>query len=157
MTNLDLAAGLFRQAEARFKHLSLAMKEGNYAYTIRLAQECVELSLKALLLSAGVEPPKWHDVGKILRDHASRFPTLTEEQVKELAHISARLRADRERSMYGDEETGIPADQLYTDYDATVAAVWAEKVQNLCRALLKGAGAVGPEGPAPEGGKDGER
>jgi len=145
MTNLDLAAGFFRQAEARFKHLGLAMKEENYAYTVRLAQECVELSLKALLLSAGVEPPKWHDVGKTLRDNAGRFPRLTGEQVKELAHISARLRADRERSMYGDEETGIPADQLYTDYDAAVAAEWAGKVLDVLRVQLKKLETAGEE------------
>jgi HEPN domain-containing protein len=39
-----------------------ALVEGNYPYTVRLSQECVELSLKAVLKAVGIEYPKIHDV-----------------------------------------------------------------------------------------------
>ena len=63
MTNEELARGLWRKAESRYRTVHEAIRQEDFAYAIRSAQECVELCLKALLISAGVDPPKWHDVG----------------------------------------------------------------------------------------------
>jgi HEPN domain-containing protein len=41
---------------------------------VRLSQECVELSLKAVLKAVGIEYPKIHDVSDILIDFVDRFP-----------------------------------------------------------------------------------
>ncbi|BAJ50135.1 conserved hypothetical protein [Candidatus Caldarchaeum subterraneum] len=68
----------------------------------------MELSLKAALRPFGVEPPKWHDVGPILRRERSRFPPWMNEQIDELASISRALRKERETAMYGDEELSLP-------------------------------------------------
>ena len=76
MTNEELARGLWRQAESRYRTVQEAIRQEDYAYAIRSAQECVELCLKALLIAVGVDPPKWHDVGSVLLDHARRFPSL---------------------------------------------------------------------------------
>ena len=62
-----MAKAYLRQAEARIRTAERALKEGNYPYSVRQAQEAVELSLKATLRLVGIEPPKWHDVGPILR------------------------------------------------------------------------------------------
>ena len=40
---------------------------------VREAQEIVELALKGLLRQVGIEPPRWHDVGELLRDIARAF------------------------------------------------------------------------------------
>jgi HEPN domain-containing protein len=126
MTNEELAQGLFRQAQSRFKTMKEAFQSQDYPYAVRTAQECVELSLNALLVSAGIDPPKWHDVGTILMENASRFPSINKSAINEIAFISRSLRGEREKSMYGDEVLGLPPDRLYSRYDAETAQKWAE-------------------------------
>ena len=117
--------------------MSEAFQNEDYAYTIRTAQECVELCLKALLISAGIDPPKWHDVGGILQDHASRFPSMGKKVIEEMAFISRNLRGDREKSMYGDDVLHLPPDRLYSKFDAETAKTWAEKVFLICSQFFK--------------------
>jgi HEPN domain-containing protein len=85
----------------------------------REAQEIVELALKGMLRHAGVEPPKWHDVGSILEQYADRYPALTREDLLQLVRISARLRKEREFAFYGDIDF-IPTEQ-YAEADAARA------------------------------------
>ncbi len=136
MTNRDLAGSLMRQAESRTAALHVAAGEENWAYVVRLSQEVVELSLKAILNFVGVEPPKWHDVGMLVVKYCHRLPTDIAQRADELARISARLREDRERSMYGDELLGQGPDELYGRQDAEQARRWAEEIFNLCREQL---------------------
>ncbi|MCZ7627079.1 MAG: DNA-binding protein [Candidatus Methylomirabilota bacterium] len=133
MTSRDLAGSLMRQAESRKATLQVAMGEENWAYVVRLSQEIVELSLKAILNFVGVEPPKWHDVGTLMVKYSRRLPADIALRADELARISARLRENRERSMYGDELLGQGPDDLYGRPDAEQARRWAEEIFNLCR------------------------
>jgi HEPN domain-containing protein len=137
MTNEDLAQGLFRQAASRYKTVQAAFRDGDYAYVIRTGQECVELCLKALLISTGVDPPKWHDVGNILLDHTSRFPQIPKKVIEEMAFISRNLRGDRERSMYGDDILKLPPDRLYSKLDAENAQAWVEKIYSTCSSYFR--------------------
>jgi HEPN domain-containing protein len=132
MTNAELAQGFFRQAKSRQQTMQEAFKSGDHPYVMRTAQECVELCLKALLISGGIDPPKWHDVGAILQDHGARFPSLGKDQIDEMAFISRSLRAEREKSMYGDEVLRLPPDRIYSRHDAQMAKDWAEKVYSTC-------------------------
>lgn len=136
MTNRDLAGSLIRQAESRKAALRVAVEGENWAYVVRLSQEVVELSLKAILNCAGVEPPKWHDVGMLVIKYRHRLPTSIALRADELAGISARLRGDRERSMYGDEVVGRGPDELYGRQDAEQARHWAEDIFTLCHGSL---------------------
>jgi len=136
MTNRDLAGSLIRQAESRKAALHVAVGEENWAYVVRLSQEVVELSLKAILNCIGVEPPKWHDVGTLLIKYRQRLPTQIAVRAEEFARISARLRENRERSMYGDEVLGQGPDELYGRQDAEQARRWAEEIFNLCRTIM---------------------
>ena len=136
MNNVDMARFYVRQAEERILHAGEALNSGNYPYVIRQCQEAVELLLKAALRLTGVEPPKWHDVGPVLRREAHRFPSWFRERIPELAHISRSLRREREIAMYGDEELGLPADEIYSRYDAEKALEWANLVNELVRRLL---------------------
>ena len=57
-------------------HASEALNRGNYPYVIRQSQEAVELALKASLRLVGVEPPKWHDVGPVLKRERNTVPQM---------------------------------------------------------------------------------
>jgi HEPN domain-containing protein len=55
----------------------------------------------------------------------------------ELISISRSLRKERELAMYGDEESGVPPEELYTRIDAEYALNSARKVLDLINKLLK--------------------
>jgi len=74
LNNLDLAKSYIRQAEERIKHAKEALSEGNHPYTVRQCQEAVELLLRAALRYTGVEPPKLHEVGPLLREREEQIP-----------------------------------------------------------------------------------
>lgn len=137
MNSLEMARSYLRQAEERVKHAEEALRTGNYAYTMRQSQESVELALKGILRLVAIEPPKWHDVGPILKRHRELFPQWFRDRVDEIASISRRLRREREPSMYGDEETGTPPDQLYSLMDAEEALKYARVVFDLCMRLIR--------------------
>jgi HEPN domain-containing protein len=66
-------------------------------------------ALDALLREAGVEPPKWHDVGGLLREHQDRFSAALRPHIDRLAAVSAWLRKEREFSFREDVDM-IPTD-----------------------------------------------
>jgi HEPN domain-containing protein len=97
----------------------------------------VELLLKASLRLVCIEPPKLHDVGPVLLEFKDRFPEWFRERVDELAAISRWLRREREPSMYGDEELGIPPTRLYTRPYAVKALEAARAVHQCVKRLLE--------------------
>lgn len=119
MTNTSLAQSYLIKAKARLKILPVLSAESAWSDVVREAQEIVELALKGMLRHAGVEPPKWHDVGSILEQYADRFPALTREELSQLVRLSARLRKEREFAFYGDIDF-IPTEQ-YAEADAARA------------------------------------
>lgn len=137
MNNIEMARSYLRQAEERIKHAEEALKWGNYAFTIRQSQEAVELALKGALRLMAIEPPKWHDVGPVIKRHKNLFPEWFRARIDEIASISRRLRREREPSMYGDEETGTPPDQLYSLMDAEEAFLSAKTILELCMRLFR--------------------
>lgn len=137
MNNVEMAKSYVKQAEERLRHAREAFEEGNYPYVVRQCQEAVELSLKAALRIAGVEPPKWHDVGPVLRRESGRFPEWFQKEIKRLSIASRKLRREREPSMYGDEESGTPPDELYYEEDAEEALSQAGYVHNIVKRLLE--------------------
>jgi len=132
-----MAESYLNQAGERLKHAEEALERGNYPYVMRQGQEVVELSLKAALRVVGIEPPKWHDVGPIIMQNRDRFPEWFREKIPKLASMSRKLRREREVSMYGDEESGLPPESLYTDEDAKEALFYANFVYEACIKLLE--------------------
>ena len=104
---------------------------------VRRSQEVVELALKAALLWARIEVPRIHDVGPLLRQYADRYPTQFQRRIAHLASISRMLRAEREISFYGDEQSGAPPESLYTPEDAKDALSKAEMVLSACKELIE--------------------
>lgn len=132
-----MAESYLKQANERIHHAEEALKGGNYPYVIRQSQEAVELSLKAALRLVGIEPPKWHDVGPILMQNSERFPEWFAKSIPKMASISRKLRREREPSMYGDEESGLPPEYLYTAEDAQEALAYAREIYGKCSKLLE--------------------
>ncbi len=116
MTNVSLAQSYLTKARVRLTILGVLFDAAAYSDVVREAQEIVELALKGMLRQAGVEPPHWHDVGGLVRQHADRFPAVDAEEIDRLARASAWLRKEREFAFYGDIDF-LPTEQ----YDAATA------------------------------------
>lgn len=102
MTSDELARGYLLRARKRMVALDALMQVEAYPDVVREAQELVELALKGMLRWVGIDPPRWHDVGSIMLEHAARFPQPIQDELAVLAQISQRLRRDRETAFYGD-------------------------------------------------------
>ena len=134
MTNGSLAKSYLLKATKRVKVLHLLLHEEAYSDVVREAQELVELALKGVLRQVGVEPPRWHDVGSILREHRDRLPRDVEPDVERLAGISTALRKERELSFYGDIDF-IPTEN-YTREQAGRALTDAEWVVSVASKVV---------------------
>ena len=102
MTNETLARSYLLKAQKRLKALAVLRDEGAHSDVVREAQELVELALKGVLRAAGIEPPKFHDVGGLLLEHETKFSHDVRAELPRAAEISKRLRRERELAFYGD-------------------------------------------------------
>jgi HEPN domain-containing protein len=134
MTNISLAQSYVVKATKRLKILSVLLVEQAYSDVIREAQEIVELALKGLLRQAGIDPPKWHDVGTILEEQKRLFPAAVRKEIPRLTGISKWLRKERELSFYGDIDF-IPTEE-YTKKDALKAIRDADFVVRTVRKVV---------------------
>lgn len=130
MTHAGLAQAYLRKARARVQVLDLLYRNGEYSDVVREAQEAVELATKAVLHAIGIDPPRWHDVGPLLREYRDRLPAAAAAAVDDVAQISRRLRKERELAFYGDvdfvpTEAYGPAEALTAMDDARRVVEWA--------------------------------
>jgi HEPN domain-containing protein len=116
VNSASLAESYLAKAASRLKILPVLLDEDAFSDVVREAQELVELALKGMLRQVGVDPPKWHDVGGVLLEHAERFPSSARGELDRLADISSWLRKEREFSFYGDIDF-IPTEE----YDREMA------------------------------------
>jgi hypothetical protein len=126
MTNLRLGQSYVERARGRLRFLGPMQAAGLHADVVRESQEVVELALKGLLRIVGVDPPKEHDVGKILTTQESRLPKAVTEHLAEIRRLSKRLRRERELAFYGDDDF-IPSDE-YDAEDSSEAIAAAEAI-----------------------------
>lgn len=130
--------------ERMMSRASIIVQEAEYLQekevwnmVVRRSQEAVELALKCALLWARIEVPRIHDVGPILKEYAKRYPEPFRSKIPHLASISRLLRAEREISFYGDEQSGVPPEILYTREDASEALSKARDVLSECQKLIE--------------------
>ncbi|MEM4246611.1 MAG: HEPN domain-containing protein [Candidatus Bathyarchaeia archaeon] len=131
-----IAAAYLRQAASRLKDAEEALEEGNHPYSLRLSQECVELSLKTSLRLVGVEYPKIHDVSGILSRVAEKFPEWFRRELERLCETSRILASKREVAFYGSEEEHRTPEEIIGREEAEDALDRAKKVYQLCNRLL---------------------
>ena len=133
---IKIAKSYLRQAKARLKDAKEAFLESNFPYAVRLSQECVELSLKAILKAVGIEYPKVHDVSDVMVEVKERFPEWFRLELEFLRESSKILVKKRELSLYGGEEALLTPDEIIDKKDAEDATKRAEKTYALCEKLL---------------------
>ena len=104
MHNPELAGDYLRRARVRVRALDVLFEGESWADVVREAQEVVELTLKGLLRSCGIDPPRIHDVSEILLAEEKRLPEALRPEVATLAEASRQLRRDRELAFYGAED-----------------------------------------------------
>lgn len=121
MRNQDLAIDYIKRAEIRLSAIQVLFDFKSWADVVRESQEAIELALKALLRSHGIDFPRIHDVSKILEAERGRMPN--EIDIPKLASISKELRRDREIAFYGSEDL-TPSD-FYDITDAERALEYA--------------------------------
>jgi len=134
--NSELARDYLRRARVRLDALEVLFGAEIWADVVRESQEIVELALKGLLRSCGVEPPRIHDVSAILVAERHRLPADLQCEVDWLADISRQLRRDRELAFYGAEDL-TPTD-FYSRTDASVAREGARRVVKLVYPFAEG-------------------
>ena len=134
MTVDELARAYVTKASKRRRALEVLLEEEAYSDVVREAQELVELALKGMLRFVGIDPPKWHDVGPILKEQERLFPEWIKGHLGQLADISRWLRKEREFAFYGDVDF-IPTEE-YAREDAERAIQDALFVLDKAQRLL---------------------
>ncbi len=134
MRNRDLAADYVQRAATRLRALDVLFEEQSWADVVRESQEIVELALKGLLRSHGVEAPRVHDVSDVLAAEADRFPKPLRTEIPRMAAISRDLRRDRELAFYGAED--LTPSSFYSEPDAARAREGARLVTSLVRSAV---------------------
>jgi HEPN domain-containing protein len=126
MTTDELARDYFRRVLVRRRVLDLFYNAGEHADVVREAQELIELALKGMLRWAGIDPPRWHDVGAVLQEHGDLLPQAIQNDLAAIVKASARLRKEREAAFYGEIDI-IPGKSYDADW-AREAMAAADKV-----------------------------
>jgi HEPN domain-containing protein len=134
MQNRDLARDYLRRSEIRLRALAILFDAESWADVVRESQEVVELTLKGLLRSCGVSPPRVHDVSDVLLAERERLPPAAAAQLDRMVTVSRRLRRDRELAFYGAED--LTPSGFYTEEDARAARTDAEDLVGLIAPLV---------------------
>ena len=132
MRNRTLAADHVRRAEARLKALDVLYEAESWADVVRESQETVELVLKGLLRTVGIDPPRVHDVADVLVAERDRLPTELAGDIERLAAASRSLRRDRELAFLGADDL-VPS-EFYQEPDGAEAREDARFVVERVRA-----------------------
>jgi hypothetical protein len=135
MRNRELAADHLTRAAARLRALDVLFDSASWADVVRESQEVVELSLKGLLRSVGVDPPRIHDVADVLLAERARLPEALADHVERFATISRQLRRDRELAFYGAED--LTPSTFYREADARLARDSARDVVSVIGPVVR--------------------
>jgi HEPN domain-containing protein len=132
--NRDLALDYVQRAAVRLRALDVLFDARSWADVVGESQEIVELSLKGLLRSCGVEAPRIHDVSDVLAAESDRLPDSIRPEVPRLAAVSRDLRRDRELAFYGAED--LTPSMFYSETDAVRARDGARFVVGVVRPVV---------------------
>ena len=113
LNNKNLAKDYLNEASFRVETAGNVINKEAYAYCVRQCQEAVEMTLKAALRIAGLDYPKWHDIGNVLIKEKDKFPEIFQNNIPKLTSISTLLMKFRELAMYGDEKSSKSPSSLF--------------------------------------------
>ena len=136
MRNRELAVDYVQRAAVRLRAVDVLYEAESWADVVWESQEIVELALKGLLRSCGVEAPRIHDVSDVLEAERARLPDPIRGELARLTAVSRELRRDRELAFYGAED--LTPSKFYAHADATRAREGARLVVDLVRPAVLG-------------------
>lgn len=136
MHNEELARDYLHRSEIRLRALAVLYDAASWADVVREAQEIVELTLKGLLRSRGVSPPRVHDVSDVLLTERDRLPPELSDEVEGMVRVSRRMRRDRELAFYGAED--LTPSGFYSEEDARTARDDADRLVRLIAPHVQG-------------------
>lgn len=103
MTNHERAESQFQMAKDISEEMQRALDGSRWRLALRRAQEVVELCLKALMMLAGGDYPREHDVAKGFKVLAKdRGLDVSDELMSEIAILSESLAKKRAPALYGE-------------------------------------------------------
>jgi len=135
----EMARDYVRRASLALGEATNAFSSGDYALSVRRAQEAVEFSLKAALRYLAIEYPREHDLSEILRHARSirQFPPWFAQELDFMAEVSADLATKRGLAFYGDEVALRPPSSLFSEAEGKEAIEKAKRVYGNCARLIQ--------------------
>ena len=128
--NPRFVRGILRRGLDALEAAEAAFERHRYALVVSLAQQACELSLKAALRFAAIDPPRQHDVGELLAARARRFPRWFRGEVPFLRESSELLTRLREPATYGSPSADRAPAELFADPSAASDAL--ERAKRVC-------------------------
>ena len=104
-----------------------------YSVSILRAQECIELSLKAIIMSVGEKYPTTHDVSDDLLRLSNKFPQHFQREMPRFALWSKITDILSRFAKYGYESADAPAGGLFNEHDAKAWVAHAEEILSTCK------------------------
>lgn len=136
MINKRMAENYLSDSASILSEAEAARGRNLHHRAIRLSQESLELTLKAILRAVGIEYPKEHDVSDAITENLEKLPDWFRSYTGYLEEGSLWLSQRRGPSMYGDEIAGKPASELFTAEDSRRAVEYADRALDLARRLV---------------------
>jgi len=136
MKNDKSAKSHLADAEIILEEACCSLQKEHYHRVIRKCQESTELAVKGIFRYLGLEYPKSHILGRVIKKELSRYGLFRREELKRMANISDSLAFDREPAFYGSPD-GIPAGELFDQEDAEEAVEETRWIINIIKKVIK--------------------
>ena len=136
MNNKKTAVAFLSDADIILEEADFSFEREHWHRTIRKCQEATELAVKGMFKYLGIEYPKSHLLGRVIKKELGKHEIFTKEDLRKMAFVSDSLAFDREPSFYGSPE-GFPASNLFDKNDAEEAIMEAKWLIGLIKAEIK--------------------
>ena len=136
MNNKLSAKAFLSDAEVIVDESRASFDKKHWHRVIRKCQEATELTVKGLFKYVGIEYPKTHILGRVIKREIGKHNLFGKDDLRKMAYISDSLAFDRGPSFYGSPD-GIPASDLFDRDDATEALENTKWLIGKIKAVIK--------------------
>jgi HEPN domain-containing protein len=133
----EAARQQLKRLRAALENAVRRREQGRYDEATQIGYEVIEQALKTALLSVGVEPPPWVDVGPQLEENRARFLPGFQENL-DIAAYAARVSWEWRKADFEVKGQPGPGEDSYDDYDAQSALETAERVLSMVEEQVAG-------------------
>ena len=135
MNNIVNSMSFLSDAEIILEESRFSLERGHWHRVVRKSQEATELAIKGLFKYLGLDYPKSHILGKVIKKELAKHRLFDKEELNKIAFISDSLAFDREPSFYGSFD-GISALSLFDEDDAEEALKNSEWVIGKIKSVI---------------------